>query len=257
MLPDFEPKILAFACNWCSYAGADLAGVSRIQYPPNMSIIRVMCSGRVDPIFILDALKKGVDGVMVLGCHPGDCHYISGNLMAERKMRWTKELIEKAGCDPRRLKLEWISASEGERFANTAREFTEQIKELGPLQKEDKEKISAELKAASKVVDESRVRVLMGKERELVEEGNVYGDKAAQKDFDALMKGILDDEHTREKILLAAKAEPLSIKEISKRMGMPSQEIGRHVMWLRHKGKIALHGIEGRSPLYKTVEVEV
>jgi coenzyme F420-reducing hydrogenase delta subunit len=243
-VPDFEPKILAFACNWCSYAGADLAGISRIQYPSNMRIIRVMCSGRVDPVFVLDALSKGVDGVMVLGCHPGDCHYISGNFMAERKMKWTRELIEKAGVDPKRFRLEWISASEGERFANTVKEFTEQVKELGPITGEDKEKISEALQAAKKVADESRVRILMGKERELVEEGNVYGEKAVQEDFDGLMKETLEDEHTREKILQIAKME-----------NMPSQTIGRHVMWLRHKGKIALHGIEGRSPLYKTVEV--
>jgi coenzyme F420-reducing hydrogenase delta subunit len=252
---DFEPRILAFACNWCSYAGADLAGVSRIQYPPNMRIIRVMCSGRVDPVFILDALSKGVDGVLVLGCHPGDCHYISGNLMAERKMRWTKELIEKAGVDPSRLRLEWISASEGERFANTAKEFTEQMKKLGPIKKEEKEKLFSELKAAEKVADETRVRILMGKERELVEEGNVYGDKSTQEDFDRLMKDTLDNEHVREKILQIAKEKPLSVREISMRMDMPSQEIGKHVMWLRHKGKIALHGIKERSPLYKTVEV--
>ena len=254
-MPEFEPKILAFACNWCSYAGADLAGVSRMQYPPNMRIIRVMCSGRVDPVFILDALSKGADGVMVLGCHPGDCHYISGNLIAERKMRWTKELIEKAGVDPIRLRLEWISASEGERFANTAKEFTNLIKKLGPIQKEEKEKISHELKAAEKVLDETRVRILLGKERELVEEGNVYGEKATQEDFDKLMKEILDDEHVREKILQIAKEKPISVKEISKKMKMPSDKIGRHVMWLRHKGKIALHGIRERSPLYKTVEV--
>ncbi len=254
-MPNFEPKILAFACNWCSYAGADLAGVSRIQYPPNMRIIRVMCSGRIDPVFILDALSKGVDGVMVLGCHPGDCHYISGNLLAERKMRWTKELIGKAGVDPKRLRLEWISASEGERFAKTVREFTEQIRELGPIQKDEKVRISEALQAARKVADESRIRILLGKERELIEEGNVYGEKATQEDFDRLMKETLDDEHTREKILQIAKREPLSVKEISKRMNMSSQEIGMHVMWLRHKGKIALQGIEDRSPLYRTVEV--
>jgi coenzyme F420-reducing hydrogenase delta subunit len=255
ILPKFEPKILAFACNWCSYAGADLAGVSRMQYPPNMRIIRVMCSGRVDPIFILDALAKGVDGVMVLGCHPGDCHYISGNLLAERKMRWTKELIEKAGVDPKRLRLEWISASEGERFANTAKEFTEQIKELGPIREKEKEEISHGLRVASKAASRERARILMGKERELIEEGNVYGEKASQEDFDELMKGVLDNEFTREKILRMVKDEPLSIKEISDRMNMSSREIGMHVMWLRHKGKMALHGIEGRSPLFKTVEV--
>ncbi|UCG69831.1 MAG: hydrogenase iron-sulfur subunit [Thermoplasmata archaeon] len=251
----FEPKILAFACNWCSYAGADLAGVSRMQYPPNMRIIRVMCSGRVDPIFILDALAKGVDGVMVLGCHPGDCHYISGNLMAEKKMRWVADLIEKAGVNPQRLRLEWISASEGERFANTVKDFTNQIRELGPIRGKEQKGISAELQAAEKVASDSRVRILLGKERELLEEGNVYGEKKSQDEFDELMRNILDAEHTRSKILLLAKDEPKSVKEISEKLDIPSWEVGKHVMWLRHKGKMALSRIDDRSPKYITVEV--
>ena len=252
----YEPRILAFACNWCSYAGADLAGVSRMQYPPNMRIIRVMCSGRVDPVFILDALSKGADGVMVLGCHPGDCHYISGNLMAERKMRWVAELLECAGVDPERLKLEWISASEGERFANTVRDFTEQIRNQGPVPKDDRKKIMAALDAAQKVVSDTRVRVLLGKERELVEEGNVYGERKSQNEFDELMHKTLDAEHIRCKILLLTKDEPLSVKELSERLNEPSWDIGRHVMWLRHKGKMALARIDGRSPKYISVEVE-
>jgi coenzyme F420-reducing hydrogenase delta subunit len=251
----FEPKILAFACNWCSYAGADLAGVSRMQYPPNMRIIRVMCSGRVDPIFILDALAKGVDGVMVLGCHPGDCHYISGNLMAERKMRWVADLLECAGVNPKRLKLEWISASEGERFSNTVRDFTEQIRNLGSICKDEKEKISSELQAAGKAASDSRVRILLGKERELVEEGNVYGEMKSQDEFDELMKGTLDAEHTRSKILLMAKDEPKSVVEISEKLNIPSWEVGRHIMWLRNKGKMALSRIDDRSPKYITLEV--
>jgi coenzyme F420-reducing hydrogenase delta subunit len=251
----YEPKILAFACNWCSYAGADLAGVSRMQYPPNMRIIRVMCSGRVDPIFVLDALAKGVDGVMVLGCHPGDCHYISGNLMAERKIKWVYDLIEKAGVDPNRLRLEWISASEGERFATTVKEFTEEIRKLGPIGGEEKERISKELAASSDVASHTRVRILMGKERELVEDANVYGETQTQEEFNALMQDTIDAEYTRSKILLLAKERPQSVKEMSKQLNMPSWEIGKHVMWLRHKGKIALHSIDGRSPLYKTVEV--
>jgi coenzyme F420-reducing hydrogenase delta subunit len=254
-MPDFEPKILAFACNWCSYAGADLAGVSRMQYPPNMRIIRVMCSGRVDPVFIPEALSKGADGIMVLGCHPGDCHYISGNLIAERKIRWIKELLQKAGVNSQRLRLEWISASEGERFANTVKEFTNQIKELGPIGEEEQEKISSELRAVGDVVSDTRVRILMGKERELVEEGNVYGEMKTQNEFDELMNDTIDAEHIRRKIIQLTKGNPLSIKEISKTLNMPSWEIGRHVMWLRHKGKMAMSNIDDRSPKYVSVEV--
>jgi len=130
----FEPNILVFCCNWCSYAGADLAGVSRFQYPPNIRIIRVMCSGRVDPSFILKALKNGADGVLVSGCHLGDCHYISGNeYTKERFEKLHSFLIKQLGIDPKRVRLEWVSASEGKRFAEVITEFTNQIKELGPF----------------------------------------------------------------------------------------------------------------------------
>ena len=130
----FEPNILVFCCNWCSYAGADLAGVSRFQYPPNIRIISVMCSGRVDPAFILKALKNGVDGVLVSGCHIGDCHYITGNeYTQERFERLHNILIKQLGVDPKRVRLEWVSASEGKRFAEVITEFTNQIKELGPF----------------------------------------------------------------------------------------------------------------------------
>ena len=127
----FQPKIIAFACNWCSYAGADLAGVSRLQYPPSTRVIRVMCSGRVSPMFILEAFRGGADGVLVTGCHLGDCHYISGNQNAIRHVEMARTLVELLGLQPERLRLEWISAAEGARFAAVISEFTEQIRELG------------------------------------------------------------------------------------------------------------------------------
>lgn len=129
---EFEPKILAFCCNWCAYAGADLAGVSRMQYPPNIRIIRVMCSGRVDPEFVLKAFTLGADGVLVLGCHPGDCHYSSGNYKTMRRVPLTEKLLEQFGVEQERLKLEWVSAAEGARFAQVVTDFTSRIKELGP-----------------------------------------------------------------------------------------------------------------------------
>jgi F420-non-reducing hydrogenase iron-sulfur subunit len=128
---DFEPVILAFCCNWCSYAGADLAGVSRYQYPPNVRIIRVMCSGRVEPTFILNAFKNGVDGVLITGCHIGDCHYITGNEYTKKRMEHLKHLIKSIGIEEERFRLHWISASEGKQFAELIRDFTESVKELG------------------------------------------------------------------------------------------------------------------------------
>ena len=129
---DFDPTIIAFACNWCSYSGADLAGTSRFQYAPNLRIIRVMCSGRVDPSLILKALRNGADGVLVSGCHPSDGHYINGNEKTETRIAFLKRFLPQVGIDPRRIRLEWIAGSEGELFARLANEFTEQIKELGP-----------------------------------------------------------------------------------------------------------------------------
>jgi len=129
----FEPRIIGFLCNWCAYAGADLAGVSRIQYPPNIRIVRVMCSGRVDPAFILEAFRNGADGVLVAGCHlPSDCHYISGNFKALRRITLLRKLLQDFGLEPERLRLEWISASEGDRFAAIVEDMVEQIKTLGP-----------------------------------------------------------------------------------------------------------------------------
>lgn len=129
---DFEPLIIGFCCNWCSYAGADLAGVSRLQYPPNLRIIRVMCSGMVHPNVVIDALTKGADGVLMCGCHPGDCHYLEGNLKAEKRAEAIELMLQDFGIEEERFRLEWVSASEGPRFAQVVTEMIGKIKELGP-----------------------------------------------------------------------------------------------------------------------------
>ncbi len=128
----FEPLILAFACNWCSYSGADLAGISRIQYPPSIRIIRVMCSGMVHPNLVIEALTKGADGVIMCGCHPGDCHYLEGNLRAEKRADAITLMLQDFGIEEERFRLEWVSASEGPRFARVMTEFTDRIRALGP-----------------------------------------------------------------------------------------------------------------------------
>ena len=128
----WQPKIVAFLCTWCSYAGADLAGVSRMQYPPSIRVIRVPCSGRINPLFIISALKNGADGVLVSGCHPGDCHYLSGNLSARRRFAMTKSLLEYVGIEPERVQFSWVSASEGGRFSSLISQVTEEVRRLGP-----------------------------------------------------------------------------------------------------------------------------
>ncbi len=129
---DFEPKIIGFLCNWCSYTGADLAGVSRLQYPPNFIPIRVMCTGAVDPVYVIKALLEGADAVLVAGCHPGDCHYLSGNFKARRRVVILKKLLEDIGLEEKRVRLEWISASEGQKFADTVNEMVKETKAMGP-----------------------------------------------------------------------------------------------------------------------------
>jgi len=129
----FEPRIVGFLCRWCSYTGADLAGTSRLHYPPNVVPIRVMCSGRVDPTFVIKALVDGADGVLIAGCHPGDCHYSTGNYRTLRRYPMLVKLLDQFGIERERVRLEWISASEGDRFAAVVKEMTETIRRLGPL----------------------------------------------------------------------------------------------------------------------------
>lgn len=131
---EFEPTIVGFLCNWCSYTGADLAGTARIKHRPNLRVIRVMCSGRVDPTFVMQAFASGADGVMICGCHPGDCHYLEGNDKAYRRFQLLKRLMGAYGIEKERLRLEWVSASEGERFARLVDTMTAELRELGPLE---------------------------------------------------------------------------------------------------------------------------
>ena len=132
-MTDFEPKIVVFCCNWCSYAGADLAGTSRLKIKPNFRVIRTMCSGRVEPTFVLHAFNSGADGVMVAGCHPGDCHYSTGNYKARRRIMMLKNVLSQLGIESERLRLEWISASESPKFQSTVNGFIDEVTKLGPL----------------------------------------------------------------------------------------------------------------------------
>ncbi len=132
MAEEFEPKILGILCNWCTYAGADLAGTSRTQYPSNVRVIRVMCTGRIDPAFVLEAFSLGADAVLVSGCHIGDCHYIAGNYKSRRRIALTRKVVEQYGIDPRRLKMTFVSASEGALWAEVVKDMVKTIKKLGP-----------------------------------------------------------------------------------------------------------------------------
>lgn len=144
----FEPRIIGFCCNWCAYAGADLAGISRIQYPPNLRMIRLMCSGAVDPLYILHAFRLGADGVFVGGCHPRDCHYMEGNYKTLRRVLLLKKLLAQFGIESERLRLEWVSAAEGQRFAQVVTDFVSEIKRLGPSPLRETIKITEDMREA-------------------------------------------------------------------------------------------------------------
>lgn len=141
MSAQFEPNVVAFLCNWCSYAGADLAGTSRTHYPPNLNVIRVMCSGRVNPLFVVNALQQGADGVLVSGCHPGDCHYMEGNFHARRRFTLLRELLEYVGVEPERFNMSWVSASEGAKWKDVVGEVVEKAKKTGPFKQFRRDKI--------------------------------------------------------------------------------------------------------------------
>jgi F420-non-reducing hydrogenase iron-sulfur subunit len=256
---EFEPKIIGFLCNWCSYAGADLAGVSRIQYPPNIRIIRVMCSGRVDPVIVLEMFANGADGVIVTGCHPGDCHYSEGNLYEERKIKMLKQLVSLTGLEPDRLRLEWVSAAEGQRFAQVVIEFTEQIKKLGPSPvsgKTPKQKILVNLQAAKSAASDFKLRVLVGRELNLTEKGNVYEEKISQEDFDSLLDEAVRAEFIRHKIHLLTKTEPLPVKALAEAVNMKPAAVLQEIVAMRRRNMITLDHLEGTTPYYKALEVE-
>ena len=254
----FEPKIVGFLCNWCAYAGADLAGMSRMSYPPNIRIIRLMCSGRVDPVIVLETLAKGADGVIVMGCHPGDCHYVEGNLQAELKIKMLKKLIARTGLEPERLRLEWVSASEGARFAEVVKNFTSQLKALGPsplaVGKPDMNILVGVL-AAKAAAEDFRLRLLVGREKKMIDDGNVYGEEISEDEFNKILDNVMIAEYVRSIIYLLVKDESLSVKELSKRLDLDSQTVLRHIVVMRRKGLVTVDKIEGTTPLYAALEV--
>ncbi len=245
----FEPKILSFLCNWCAYAGADLAGISRFQYPPNTRVIRVMCSGRVDPIFIPKAFLAGFDGTMILGCHPGDCHYLTGNFQAEKKIDLTRRLFEMAGIGSERILLDWVSAGEGERFAQVVRLFIEKIRGLGPfpLDQEMRER----LQAIRTSLDGEKIRWMVGKGPELLEKENVYGELVPQERIEAVIEGTIRDEFIKNRIISLIETKSLAAAEINRSLGLKLSEALSYLVSLVGEGRIGFDpSEEGKIPKY-------
>ncbi len=249
----FRPKIIGFLCNWCSYAGADLAGVSRFQYPPNIRVIRVMCSGRLDPAFVLEMLIQGADGVFIGGCHLGDCHYIKGNYYAEKRYKMTKRLLTKTGLNPDRLQLKWISASEGQLFADTMKEITEKITKLGPSPVAGKNpdlNILEQLLIIRNVAEDYRLRVLIGKGISLVDEHNVYNEPLDPERFEELLDNAIEEEYVRSGILFYTKEKPTSVVEIAGKLNLSPEIVLQHVVTLKDRDLIKMDHIDGDTPYY-------
>ncbi len=245
----FEPKILSFLCNWCAYAGADLAGISRFQYPPNTRVIRVMCSGRVDPAFIPRAFLAGYDGVMVLGCHPGDCHYLTGNYQAERKINLTRKLLEMAGVGSERLLLDWVSAGEGERFSQVVRQFVEKIKGLGPFSLDDEMK--GKLKAVRASLEGEKIRWMIGKGPELMEKENVYHERLPKERLNKAIESTIRDEFLKNRILALIESKSMAAKEISQKLNLKLNDTLNYLISLVGEGKIGFDpSEEGKIPKY-------
>jgi len=245
----FEPKILSFLCNWCAYAGADLAGISRFQYPPNTRVIRVMCSGRVDPVFIPRAFLVGYDGVMVLGCHPGDCHYLTGNYQAEKKIILTRKLLEMAGIGSERLLLDWVSAGEGERFSQVIRQFVEKIRGLGPFPLD--QEMKGRLHAVKASLEGEKIRWMVGKGPELIEKENVYHEQLPKERLDAAIETTIRDELIKNRIIALVEPKPLPAAEISQTLNLKLKETLDYLVSLIGEGKIGFDpSEEGKIPKY-------
>ena len=245
----FEPKILGFLCNWCSYAGADLAGVSRMQYPPNIRVIRVMCSGRVDPLFVFRGLRVGADGVIVMGCHIGDCHYLEGNYEAEKKFDLIKKFLKLVGLD-NRVRLEWVSASEGARYASVVTEFTQKIKDLGPSPIKGDEKLLKKMKALEIAAGTDRIRALVGRQRKVTEMENVYGEQVPLEKFLELFDTAIKDEFERAQVLLSLEDKSKSVKEIGKELDIDPSIVLEHILILKGRMEVDFSEIIENTPMF-------
>ena len=229
---EFKPQILGFLFNWCSYAGADLCGVSRYQYPPSIKVIRVMCSGRMDLEFVLRAFANGKDGVFIGGCWLGECHYITeGNYDALSMMHLGKKLLEHAGVNPDRLRLEWISASEGNRFAEVVTDFTGRLKELGPIgtgEGMDQNTVRLKLEAIRKMlpyiklVEREKLRVRFENKAE-------YEKFFASNDLNSLFRDLIADKLAISQIMVLLQEQALSTGEIARSLGMSASEVSKHL----------------------------
>lgn len=254
-----RPKIIGFICNWSLPREFNTTNISKLEGHPKMHMIRLTCIGRIDPVIILDAFAKGADGVLLIGCHPPDCHFIEGNLQAERKIKTLKDLMSLTGLEPLRLHIDWAHRSETEHFVKIINDFRNQIIALGlsPLAKEKPNtNILLNMEAAKAAAENFRLRALIGKEKELVEGENVYGERTPPNEFFSLLHETIETEFLRCKIHLLTKERPLSVKKIAAITELKPASVLDHIVELRKKRMVILDHVDKNTPLYKALEVE-
>ncbi|MEM2102223.1 MAG: hydrogenase iron-sulfur subunit [Candidatus Bathyarchaeia archaeon] len=254
----FRPRIVAFMCHWSLPPEIDVSTPSLIRGYPKIRIVKTMCAGRIDPAIVMETFLKGADGVLVVGCHTPDCHYIDGNTQAERKVKMLKRLIRLTGFDAERLRLEWANASEIENLARIINHFRNQVASLGasPLTSgESNSDVVINMKAARAVAENFTLRLLVGREKEMTVNANVYGDKVSQEEFDRLLEDTLEAEFIRHKIHQLTTEKPMSVKEIAAATRMEPSQTLCHIVNMRRKNMITLDCVKGTTPLYKALEV--
>ena len=252
MLGSNEHNIICFMCNWTFCQ-------SKMQVPSNVNVVRVMCLGRIDPVIVLETLEKGADAVMMVGCKPPDCHFIEGNVQAEHAVKMLKKLVAFTGLEPERIKLLLVSPLEEKSFNHYAKEFSGEIAKFGssPLKSGNLEsEFMVNVLAAKNAASDFRLRVLLGREKELTEGVNVYGEKIPQDEFDALMDEIVKEEFIRHKFYLLTKTKPLSVKDLAKTVEMKPSDVLRQIVDMRRRNMLALDHVEGTTPFYKALEVK-
>jgi len=226
--------------------------------PAYVNVARVNCIGRLDPATIIETFERGADGVMLVGCKPPDCHYVEGNLQAERVVKMVGKLLNLAGVESERLKIFWVSPLEEKDFSRLVKNFSKEVAKFGPLPLGNRKydaKLSTNILAAKDAVNGFRLRVLLGREKELTESVNVYGEKISDENFDALLDDVVREEYTRYKIHQLTRSGSLSVKELAKEIGITPDEVLKQIVEMRRKNMIQFDCLEGQTPLYKALKV--
>jgi coenzyme F420-reducing hydrogenase delta subunit len=249
---EYEPRIIGFLCSWCSYSGADAAGVQREVYPSNMRPITVPCSGSVDPVMIFEALERGADGVLLVGCPMGGCHYHTGNYLAKARVSAIRQILSEAGLNPGRVEISWIGASDGKKYARLIGRFTSSIARMGRIgteMVESSDGLKENLEAARFVANSERLRWLIGRGRDLEEKGDAFGEKS--KRIESVISECIKEEFLKSRILIAARDGGRSCNQIAEMLGEPADRVLASLIQLEKEGQIRQSGEKDRAPTYE------